>query len=86
MRSLRSLATSAVLFLASLGFMAVTPGEADAQYYRWYGTYNYPYYWQNYNVYNAYNPYFGSNYRMRSFYRNYPYYSWYRSYPWGGYY
>lgn len=89
MRLLRSLAASALLFLAGLGFTVLTPGQADAQYYyRSYGTYNYPYYWSNYNAYRAYNPYTG--YNRYGVWQNYrtgynPYYSWYRSYPWGWY-
>ena len=85
MRSLRSLATSALLFLVSLGFMAMTPGKAEAQYYRGYGTYNYPYYWTNYNVWRYQNPYTGFNrFGVWRNYRTgyYPYYSWYRNYPW----
>ena len=41
------------------GVVACSPGQADAQYYRWHGSYNYPYYWSGstYSPYGAYSPY-----------------------------
>ena len=54
MKPLRSFLTCALLGLASLGVVAVTPARSDAYFYNYFGAYRYPYYWRNYSGYNPY--------------------------------
>src|SRR5437764_481499 len=62
MQFLRSTVTGLLLLAAGFGGLAVSPGQADAQYYRWSGYNSYPYYWSGYTnyytPYNAYNSYY----------------------------
>jgi hypothetical protein len=86
MRVLRSIGITLFLALVGLGLVASTPGQADAQYWRWHGWRNYPYYWNSYsNPYSAYNSYSNWYGTYGGYYGRYPYYNSYRSYPWGWY-
>jgi len=87
MRSLRSIGFGLFLALASLALVACSPGQADAQYYRWQGSYNYPYYWSGstYSPYQAYSPYSNWYGNSGGYYGSYPYYNSMRTYPWGWY-
>jgi len=87
MRSLRSIGFGLLLVFASLVLVAASPGKADAQFYRWYGNYSYPYYWSSgmYSPYSAYSPYRNWYGNYGGYYGSYPYYNSMRSYPWGWY-
>jgi hypothetical protein len=91
MRFLKSTGVALVLALVGLGVVCATPGQTDAQRYRWHGWNSYPYYWNGsyYNTYSSpyysYSPYRNWYGNYGGYYWNYPYYNTYRTYPWGWY-